>query len=220
MKIKRLSPAATRQLSALTLLALALLSACLTGCTNVSANRVSSENDRLRAENLELKRNVETLQQRVKARVAELDAQRAASGSPGSSDPALTGADVPQAASLHFGRYSAAVDGDQDGQRELLRLYLMPRDQFGRFLPTAGALQAQAVWVQPGTQPVVLGETSLTPAQWDQAYRTGITGTHYTVELPLPAPLPAQADSATVKVALTDAATGRTLTAEMTATLR
>jgi hypothetical protein len=185
--------------------ALALLAGCGT-------KNFLNDNDRLRRENLELRTQVDQLQKNIDLRLAQIQTleQRV---SP-TTRPAIEGAHVPQAAALQLDRYTGAIDTNHDGVDDTVRIYLKPLDQEGRFIPVAGRAVAQVVAIQPGEPPKLLAEKVFEPAEFNQAYRTGLTGTHYTLELPLPSPLPKGLKSATLKVTLTDAATGAQLVAE------
>ncbi|MEO0587368.1 MAG: hypothetical protein AAF078_06995, partial [Planctomycetota bacterium] len=61
---------------------------------------------------------------------------------------------------------------------------------------------------------VTLARIDLAPADWHAAYRTGFTGTHYTLEAPLDPAAVVAAESAVVRVAFTQAQTGVRVTAQ------
>jgi hypothetical protein len=128
--------------------------------------------------------------------------------------PALAGinpADLPHLVGVKFDDMTGAV-AEPSGL--VLRLYVQPFDQQGRFIVVLAEAKAQAVWLQPGAAPVVLGEAVFHALEFDKAYRDLFTGTHYTLDLPLQS-VPAGATEATLKLALTDAATGVTVTCQM-----
>ena len=181
------------------------LAAGLAGCS--APARVGRENDRLRHDNLELRRQVEQLEDAIKLRLAQIDGLEQRAGKSARVD----GAELVQLTALRFGRYSGALDTDHNGTDDVLRVYLQPVDQHGRFMLAAGRAQLQAVSIVPDQEPRLILEHAGDAAEFDRAYRSGLTGTHYTLERPLPAPLPADVTGLTVVVAFTDAATGAQL---------
>ena len=163
--------------------------------------RIGRENDRLRRSNLDLQRKVEKLEKAAQLRLKQISVleRRAAVA------PEIPGADVPQLVAVRFGRYSGPVDTDHNGTNDTLRIYLRTEDQHGRFIVAAGRAQLQVVAINPGSEPrIVVGQT-FEPPEFDMTYRSGLTGTHYTLELPIPDSSP---PNLTVSLTFTDAATG------------
>ncbi len=125
----------------------------------------ANTNDDLRRENLQLQREVETLSTRLEH---EVQAQRVLLGR-----AAGTPADLPEGVrppvlvQVTMDRYGSAVDTDGDGLSDIVRLYVYPRDQQDRMLPTAGTLTARVVDLG-GETPAVLGETTLGPGRLRQ----------------------------------------------------
>lgn len=196
----------------LTVLLLLVATAGLPGCRT---RKVAAENDRLRLENLELTRAVQATQDQLDRRETELAALREGQGltPPEAQSPSL--------AELTLGRYSSLADADRNGTAETARLYLLPRDGDGRFLPVAGTAEVQVFGVtlpdDPDGDPV-WGETPmakrlLAEDEWDDAYRTGFTGTHYRVELPLVAVEP-RPRAVGVRVTFHDSGSGGLFRAE------
>lgn len=177
------------------------------GCSN---SRQSAENDRLRRENHHLKESVDTLQQKLALRVAEIDTINAQQAT---TKPSMPGADIPRVVAIRIGSYSGVGAPDAQGVSKL-RIYLETIDQQGRFLPVAGRATVQAVAIQPNKQPSTLIQKTFEPKELNDAYRSGIGGTHFTLETPVPKEIPADLNEATVKVTFTDAATGVTVAAE------
>ena len=69
-----------------------------------------------------------------------------------------------------------------------MQLYVQPVDGLGRFVQLVGHLTVH-VGVLPATGDArTLGHVDLSPAELRDAYRSGITGTHYTIEIPLEDP--------------------------------
>jgi hypothetical protein len=129
--------------------------------------------------------------------------------------PSMAGinpADLPRLVGVEFEDYSGPVSGP-DGM--VLRLYVRPFDQRGRFIPLWVKAAAEAVWIRPGLPPLVLAQAGFAPAQFDQAYREGFTGIHYTLDLPL-ASLPAGVNRSAVKLVVTDVATGVSVSCQST----
>lgn len=191
----------------------------LAGC-QIGPRNFENENDRLRAQNLALRQEVEALEDRLELRLGELETLRQ------QVNPATQpGADVPQGESpvlsrLEFDRLSGPVDEDGDEADDLIRVYLEPQDQRGRLLPVAGRAVVRAVTIPAEGEPTLLAERVYEPEAFESAWRSGITGRHYTLELPLPEPLPEHAGDVTVKVTFTQANTGHQLTAQQPMTLR
>ncbi len=180
---------------------------CLTGC---GSKGFLNENDRLRGENLKLQHQVDELNQQMELRLGEIEGLRAKSAG----ERAIKDADPPVLAKIALERYSGAVDTDNDGRDDLIRIYLTPLDHQGRLLPVAGRLKLQAVAIHDDKPPAVLAERTYEPDEFDQAYRANFTGYHYTVEMDLPDPMAPAITSATVKATFTEAVTGHTLTVE------
>lgn len=186
----------------------------LAGCRGKPHNYLN-ENDRLRAENVDLREKIDKLTQALERREAELRQLRQAGATTRPGSTAGPGAEValPRVVALQFDKHSGAIPTHNPGPDDVLRLYLLTLDQQGRFLPVAAGVAVQVVAIRPGQAPLVLGDLSVNPAGFDKTYRSGLTGTHYTLEVPL-AKFPEGVASATARLTLTDAATGATLTCE------
>lgn len=113
---------------------------------------------------------------------------------------------LPRVASIALGAFSSLVDTTADGRPDLARIYLRTLDQSDRFIPVAGTVQVQILRLQGDQPPQVIAEKSFSREELDAAYRSGLAGTHYTLEIPLQ--LGQQDKSVTVAIKLTDAATG------------
>lgn len=206
-----LSGAARMLLAAALVLAMA---APLGGCRMMlgTPRDFRNENDRLRRENMELRRQVEQLNERLEARLGELEGLRRqldrAEAAP------MPDAEVPTLARLRMGRYSGGVDTTDDGVDDLIRVYLRPLDQRNRIMPVAGRAEIRAVGIPADDEPRVLAQRAYTPAEFDRAWRSGFTGSHYTLELELPDDLPEEIEEVTVRVRFTQAQTGHELTTQ------
>lgn len=157
----------------------------------------------LRDENAGLRRELDALNARIEARLAELEAVGARSD-----DAAPPQVAPPRLHAVKLGGLSGAIDSDNDGRDDLVRLYVRTLDEYGRFLPIEG--QADVQIVEWGGEPRVVAAKAYDRDGFRRAYRSGIAGTHYTLEVPLPAEL--ASDELTAKLRVTDAATGLTLT--------
>lgn len=173
-----------------------------------------NENDRLRKENLDLRRRVESLSQRAAGLKKRLEAEKRESEA-GKSLP--EGVYQPAATSISIGRYSGGVDTDEDPANDTIRLYLSTTDRRGRFIQTLATVKVSAVAIPPGEQAKTVATATIDAKAFDQAYRSGITGTHYTLTIPVdPAAVPPGTEQLTVRVALTNLMTGQILEAEKT----
>jgi len=169
-----------------------------------------NDNDKLREKNLRLEQKVAELEEQIELHQGEIDSLRAKSAG----ERAIKEADPPVLAKLEFSDYSGAVDNDQDGKDDLLRMYLTPLDHQGRLLPVAGRLKIQAVAIQDEAPPALLASRTYEPDDFDDAYRANLTGYHYTIELDLPDSIDPAITSVTVKATLTEAVTGHVLSTE------
>lgn len=181
------------------------------GCSfgGASQSELAKQNDELRRHNLELERQTNDLRAKVAARQDEIKVLQQQVGR----QPAVEGAAVPTFTTLTFDRFTSAVDRDRDGGNDALRLYLKTLDQEARFIPVSGRAEVQVVVIEAGQDPVLLTSASFDPDQFARCYRSGITGTHYTLDVNLPTPVDVR--QVTVKVTITDAATGAAVSAEI-----
>ena len=188
-------------------LLLLLLPAC-------SPRNFENDNDRLRAENLELQQSVQTLKGRVETLEAALEASKQTE--PGAR-PLPQGLHAPRAVQLELHRWTTAADLDRDRTLDGVRIYAIPTDVQGRAVQVMGEAKVSLVALPEGRDPIVVQTTTLTPQQVNEAFRGGgVTGPHYTFEVPLETPLPENTPKVLVRVSLADDLTGRTLEAEQT----
>ncbi len=195
------------------LLLLTLAAVLGAGCHKPMGNFLN-ENDELRRQNLLLEQKVTELEAALERRMQQVRAMEnrlQRSPAEGAAGADAEAADIPVLSEVRFGRYSGPLDTDDDGRVDALRLYVQTRDQMGRFLPTAATAGAQVVLVDPDREPHVLGRRQWTVAEFHAAYRSGLMGTHYSLDLPLTDPDDAARNAGrtvTVSLMLTDAATG------------
>ena len=175
-----------------------------------------NENDTLRAENLELSRAIDAFQDRMQLLDAELsELRRDRQG-----DAPLPGAIPPVLAALKFARYTGPIDTNGDGADDRVMLYIQPVDQLGRTRIVAARLNVQAVSLRADMPPQVLADRTYEPPEFDERWRTGLTGDHYSVEVDLPADLADDVKSLTVQLTLTEAGTGVVVEAQESFVLR
>lgn len=182
---------------------------------------VDKQLDDLREKNFQLQAEVDKLEKNLAARVAEIDELKARNLPLPKSVEGVRPDDLPRFASITFGRYSGPIDTHNDGKDDTVRLYCDTLDQKGRLIPVAGSALLEATYlpVSPDAdikaKPVTLARRAYTPTEFSDAYRSGMTGSHYTLELTLPTEMPEAATKLTVSVAITDASTGKTTTASI-----
>lgn len=152
-----------------------------TALTACGPKNFTNDNDRLRQDNLNLTRQVATLETQLNQRLGQIATLEAQLGNADRPD----GAERPIASGVEIDAYSGPVDVDRDGDDDLVRLYLLPTDQRGRMIPVGGTLTAALVHLPDEGEPRVLRTVSLDPAELDDAYRDGFTGPYYLVELDL-----------------------------------
>jgi len=203
------------RLAAWVLLTLAVFGAA--GCRiGGDGKSFKNENDELRAENLKLSRAIDAFKDRVRLLGSELSTLRADR----QGDAPLPGAIPPVLSALKFARYTGPIDTDDDGADDRVVLYIQPVDQLGRMRVVAGRLNVQAVSLKAQTPPRVVADRTYEPREFDERWRTGLTGDHYSIDLDLPAGLPDDVQSVTVQLTLTEAGTGVVVEAQESFVLR
>jgi hypothetical protein len=182
----------------------------LAGCQQDFA----SEGDALRRQVLELQADNERLGVRVSELEAALDrAERR---------PDEWRADVraaaPHVADIELHRLCHVDDTDGDGRPDLLRVYVQPTDGRGRFVQLAGDLTVRADVLGEGATSLEVASATLDPLELRDAYRSGVLGTHYTIECPLE--WPAEPQDLFVRAVYTDGRTARKYATERTVTVQ
>lgn len=161
-------------------------------------------NRELREENVELTMQNEELAELVsglKGRLKSVEAALAENPSP-SHQAAAKGA--PVLAGVELDRYSGPVDTDGDDRDDVIRLYIKPMDQHGTLLRWPINAEVRAVTVPAEGEPRVVAMRSFDADEFKKAFREGFTGSHYTLELPLPEELGEDAGQLAVRVVLHD----------------
>lgn len=165
---------------------------------------LSQHNDELRRANSELREQLDQTQEQIKLLEGELSTHRQRAGRRAEID----GAVVPTLSGLKFARYSGPVDRDGDGADDMVRLYLRPLDQRGRMLVVAGRVNVQVVELRSEAVPRVVAERTYEPQEFAGAYRSGLTGDYFTIEVPWSPQDVAEAAQVTVRATLTEADSG------------
>lgn len=179
----------------------------LTGCAP------SRENSKLRRERAEYQERIAQLTADLEAKEAEVAALRQQLGVVSR----VEGIEAPLLTRITLGRLSGLVDKDGDGQKDVLRLYVTPMDDRGRFRAFSGTAKLRAVDVRAEGEPRVVAQASFDGAQVDAAYRQGMTGTHYTFETPVDL---GDAEELTAVIEVTDAESGIVLSVTETYPVR
>lgn len=187
-------------------------SLAVVGCEVGEPTFLTREDD-IRAENLRLRRQTSRYEDQVQLLLAQIRSleQRIETRSKLVDVPA---SELPRVTAIKFDRYTGVADSDGDGVGDTLRIYLLTLDQKGRFMPAIGRVAVQAVALRPEQMPLIVAQQTIEPADFDKAYRTGLTGSHYTLEAHLSELLPQGVDRVTVTASFADADTGTTLTYE------
>lgn len=185
----------------------------LSGC---GQRHFANENDVLRARVLELETELTTLEKRI----TELEAELNAAATPDAIPPEII-ANTPHVTGISIGRLSHLRDIDEDGTPDKLIVYINPTDGRGRFVQLAGRLSVHAALLPARAEARTIGRRLLAPAEVRAAYRSGITGTHYTIEVPVS--LPEDADEfaeCDVRATYDDGHTGKRFEAHRAIPLR
>lgn len=191
-------------------LVLCTMSGCISGRVGGSMEPDEVINE-LRQDNIALKEEVATLQKNIETRMLEIETlEQQVKGARPMAEVAPS-----RVVEIKFDRYSSAIDSDGDKRDDMIRLYIKPIDQEGRFTPASGKASVQAVVLRTDREPLPLAQLDVNPDMWNKAYRTGAWGTHFTLELPLTGTdstalntLKKGIHQITVMVTFTDAATG------------
>ena len=179
---------------------------CLAACANQES--FENENDKLRAERLTLQEQIDALQNKLALREGELRATREQLNDP---LPPVEGVEPPRLAGIVLGLYSGPIDLDGDSAYDALRVYVRPVDQHSRQITAEGTARVRLIVTPADGEPQTILDVSYAPDAFHAAYRSGVTGTHYTLKAELPDDRPTEA---TLFVTLTDAATGKVFKAQ------
>lgn len=205
----------------LTLAAVAGVLFALPGCRVGGGRDVEKVNDELRRENLDLKQQVETLtrdRDDLRAKLADEAQARLGALKPEVLEalPVCAGLEIEKLSGLGPAERSAAATG--------VVVYLRPFDGRDRVVQVVGTVDVEATWLPGGAgkgeAPRTIARARLEPAQLREAYRSGLMGSGYTVELPLEAPIAARAGTLVIRAEFADALTGKVWKAERAESVR
>ncbi|MBX3408731.1 MAG: hypothetical protein KF859_02450 [Phycisphaeraceae bacterium] len=210
------SPQRTRV--ACTAAAVCLSLVALAGCTVGGQRSSSAENDRLRREVIALKERVRLLEGRER----ELSVQLAqTTASLAAASPAEIIDATPVVTSIEIDSLSGFSPADPARPAESVVWYVRPLDGYGRFVQAVGAMAVEAIIVDStvgsAASGTVIAARTLSPRELRDAYRSGLMGTHYTVEVPLGAPIarpPGASPTLLLRAQFTDALHGAVHTQE------
>jgi hypothetical protein len=185
---------------------LVVILACLAGC-RIGGGSIEAENDRLRRERHDLIERIADLQaerDELRAKVHELGLRQ----DPTLPDEALDA--LPRVAAIEIDSLSGLVPARPDADAHSVRLYIRTLDGRRRFTQAVGTLRVSCELLPPPghDSPPRTANRTLTPAQVREAYRSGLVGTHYTVELPLAIPAEERRGTLVLRAELHDALTG------------
>jgi len=183
------------------------------GC-GATGGKVAQENDRLRAENLQLTQQVEALQQRVAAQTTEIELLKQQAAERAGVEPLPEGLRSPVCTSIEIDGTSGGVDTNEDGVDDAVRLYLRTLDARRRFVQTIARVKVTIAATPPGGEAVTLATETIDAPALDAAYRAGLGGTHYTLIVPVTTAPPDAVSQVSVSIQLDDLVTGATHTTQ------
>ncbi len=179
--------------------ALAMIS--LSGC---GSSLTSDEADALRRKVLDL----EKMNLQMSLRTTELEAELKLQSAEFGELSLEIRENTPRVARLTIGRLSHARDDDDDGRSETLLIYVDPEDGFGRFVQLVGTLTVHAAILPADRDAITIGRFTLKPGPLRAAYRSGFSGMHYTIELPIQLSPENSGQTCLVRVIFKDGLTG------------
>ncbi len=179
---------------------LLLCAFCLPAC---GPGNYLNDNDRLRAEYLDLTAKVEKLDAELAStrKALEVEQQRTPPKLP-------AGVLRPVTAAVEIGSFSGGIDTNSDGIDNALRIYVKTCDAQNNFLPTVGSAKITAAYIPAGKPAVTVATADIDAQAFQAAYRGGVAGTHYTFVIPVTTAIPADVKELIVSVAVTDLVTG------------
>ncbi len=120
---------------------------------------------------------------------------------------------IPRCVRLELGRLTGPTHSGDSAGFDVVDVYVTPRDARGRFVQIVGDLIVRADLLPEGTDPArQLGSAVLSAPELREAYRAGITGTHYTIRIPLTEPIRPGDGAVAIGVEFVDALTGKIVT--------
>lgn len=194
------------RLSSLTLPFL-LLICLLPGCNGSFLN----ENDTLRAANMDLEEKLRIQTHRAAGLEAALEAEKVRNQA---GRPALPlGLSAPVISRLEIDSYSGRIE-QTDAKPGSVRIYVATLDQYDRFSQAFGEMSVSVVATPAGGQAITLAAAAIAPRALHETYRAGLTGTHYTLVIPLDKAPPIGIEELTVQLTFHDYLSGRKVSAQ------
>ncbi len=204
-----------------------LLAVVLLNAVGCGPRDFRNENDRLRAEVMQLEETNERLERRLRELEAEL---RRVDRS--DLDPEIR-EQIPHVVRIEVERYSHLRDRSGDGQPDELVLHVTSRDGRDRFVNLLGRLSVRGIRmageVGEESAPIMV-DRSFDAEAVRGAYRSGFMGTHYSFRIPLGEPedradgvqrhVFGPNDSLAIRVEFDDALTRRVMVDERVVRLR
>ena len=195
---------------------LALLSLALGGC---GVKHFATENDRLRRLTLEQESQIKALEaenSELQTKLTEANLARETA-----LDPEVLAA-LPRCAGIIIETLSGLEwprAGETQGPRVIV--YIDPFDGRQRFVQIVGTLTVDAIIAGPTGDPSPLTVTvTLKPAEVRDAYRDSVTGSFYSVSVPIEADAIPTEGTVTIRARFVDALTGLTHDAESMSRIR
>ncbi len=189
----------------------------LPACRAGGDKSVEKANDDLRRKVLDLEGEVTALQGRNAELAAKLEeGERARAGTL----PKDVLEAIPRCVAVTIGGLSGYQPARRDQPAKIV-IDIEPTDALGRFVQIVGTLHLEARALGPvgsGAKDGTALETELGPTQLRDAYRGGLMGPRYTIEIPAPGVRPP--GDLVMRVRFVDALTGRSHEAELTRPLR
>lgn len=153
-----------------------------------------NENDALRREREELFDEVRRLEAELGEANSKIDELSAVLAGTGEGPTAEVLGALPRCAGIEIDRLSGVSQADAEmGERGVVRVYVRPFDGRQRFVQVAGRMIVEARLIPlaredsgrgaPEAAGVLLGRVDLGPEALRESYRSGVTGTHYSVEV-------------------------------------
>lgn len=129
---------------------------------------------------------------------------------------------LPRCAAIELDKLTGPVDTDQTRGYDAIDVYVRALDGRRRVIQVVGTLSIRADLVPdpyadqnaPAAAPTNLAQITLSPVQLREAYRSGMTGTHYAIRLPLERPDQPLGGSLAITVRLVDGLSGEIFRAD------
>lgn len=199
----------------------AVLCLALAGCRVGGGQSASDANDELRKKIIDQDKRIVGLEgERDELKVKLAEAQRVREGAL----PADVLDALPRCTKIEIGTLSGYEPRDPKAPARSVLAYIVPRDGRGRFVQVVGTMKVvalilpatleQSAAASPEQHVLATAERTLTPGEVRDAYRSGITGTHYEIDVPLREPISDRSARVLIRAEFLDALTGQVQKAE------